>query len=315
MGNAVLETSTIQQRQSQSSRSTGLIMVLIGATLWGLSGTAAQQLFQGDGFSPGWLVAVRMTVSGLILLLAVAAKSGFHSVFDIWRNGRDAMRTVIFGVIGLGGVQYTYFASIHLGNAATATFLQYLAPAVIILYLAVRTRRPPTRREYVALVLALVGTFLLVTNGSWHTVVVPFGAVVWGLLSAIALAFYTLYPGELMKSWGSALVVGWAMLVGGAAMGLYFQPWRATGQHWSVASAALVVFVILFGTLVPFYLYLASMNHISPSETSLAASFEPLSAAVAAVVWLHTKLGAATVIGGLCILGIVVVLSARNKTP
>ncbi len=313
MANTVLETGTMRRRNLQTSRSIGLMMVVIGATLWGLSGTAAQQLFQGGGFAPGWLVSVRMTISGLLLLLAVAAKSGMHSVFDIWRNVKDGMRVVVFGVLGLGGVQYTYFASIHLGNAATATFLQYLAPAVIIVYLAVRTRRQPTRREYIALVLALVGTFLLVTNGSWHTVVVPVGALVWGLLSAVALAFYTLYPGNLMKSWGSALVVGWGMFIGGAAMGLYFQPWNTTGQLWSVPSAALVVFVVLFGTLVPFYLYLGSMRYISPAETSLAASFEPLSAAVASVLWLHTKLGVATVIGGLCILGIVVVLSARTK--
>src|SRR4051794_18100343 len=38
------------------------------------------------------------------------------------------------------------------------------------------------------------GTFLLLTNGSAGALAVPVPAVVWGLLSAIALAFYTLYP-------------------------------------------------------------------------------------------------------------------------
>ncbi|GMA51687.1 hypothetical protein GCM10025857_30440 [Alicyclobacillus contaminans] len=177
-------------------------MVLVGSTLWGLSGTAAQQLFQADGFEPGWLVTVRMGVSGLLLLVMVGIQSGWRRVFEIWQHPRDGVRVCIFGLFGLVGVQYTYFASIQLGNAATATFLQYLAPAVILMSEAVRRRTWPSGKERAALGLALVGTFLLVTNGSLRTMVVPPGAVIWGLLSAVALAFYTLYPGRLMSEWG-----------------------------------------------------------------------------------------------------------------
>lgn len=43
----------------------GLVMVLVGATLWGLSGTVAQRLFQDEGFTPGWLVTMRLLVSGI----------------------------------------------------------------------------------------------------------------------------------------------------------------------------------------------------------------------------------------------------------
>lgn len=288
-------------------------MVIIGSTLWGLSGTAAQQLFQSFGVNPMWLVTMRMSISGLLLLVFVSTKLGVHHTFALWKHPGDRWRIGLFAVLGLVGVQYTYFKSIDLGNAATATFLQYLGPAVIMVYLALRQRRMPNRWESTALALALIGTFLLVTNGSANTIVVPTGAVIWGVISAVALAYYTIYPGTLIERWGSATVVGWAMLIGGFCCSFVAPPWHVTGQRWSFQFFGLVAFVIFFGTLLGFYLYLASMKYITPSETSLVASCEPLSAAIAAVLWLHVQLGLATILGGLCIIAMVILLTLKTR--
>lgn len=300
-------------RKLFDNRSRGFIMVIIGATLWGLSGTAAQQLFQHDGFSPAWLVTVRMTLSGLILIVAVSMSSGIKSTCSIWTSRADALRLVVFSLLGLLAVQYTYFAAIRFGNAATATFLQYVGPAFITGWLALRLRRWPSAKESAALTFAVLGTFLLVTNGSVKQVIVPGSAIFWGLLSALALAFYTLSPVQLMKSYGSATITGWAMLIGGVILAPFSQPWRLTGVHWTLDGLLLVVFVVLFGTLIAFYLYLGSLKFITPSETSLLACVEPLSAASASVLWLHVHLGTATVLGGLSILITVVLLSLPSS--
>lgn len=52
-----------------SNRLKGIIMVVISACLWGLSGTAAQQLFQYENVSTEWLVTIRLLISGAILLI------------------------------------------------------------------------------------------------------------------------------------------------------------------------------------------------------------------------------------------------------
>ena len=195
-------------------------------------------------------------------------------------------------------------------------FCNTSGPALIVVWVAIRLRRWPTRRQSAALAFATLGTFLLVTNGSFEQVVVPPKAIFWGLVSALAMAFYTLYPGVLMRKFGSAVTTGWAMLVGGVAFLPFAQPWQVSSQHWTVTSTLLVVFVILFGTLLAFYLYLSSMHYIAPAETSLLASVEPLSAAVAAVLWLHVQLGYATILGGLSIIMTVVLLAfPATKRP
>jgi drug/metabolite transporter (DMT)-like permease len=304
---------TSDSKKLKLLRYKGLVMVLVGATLWGLSGTVAQRLFQDEGFTPGWLVTMRLLISGILLLITGCFRKNFHQVFAVWNDPKDRIRLVIFGIIGMLGVQYTYFVAIQTGNAATATLLQYLAPLFIMVYLAIKYNRIPIFQEFIALGLALLGTFLLVTNGSIHQLSVSSASIAWGLSSAIALAFYTLYPSGLLQRWGSEVIIGWGMIIGGIALCPIASPWQIQGQHWSVITGLLVSFVIVFGTAIAFYLYIDSLRYITPTEASLLASAEPLSAVAASVIWLRLPLSLFEGIGGLCIVSTVLMLSLRPK--
>ncbi|SEM97706.1 Threonine/homoserine efflux transporter RhtA [Lihuaxuella thermophila] len=286
-------------------------MVLAGASLWGISGTVAQVLFQQKGFQTGWLVSVRLLFSGVLLLSLAALRKQEGSIWRVWKDARDRSSILIFGLIGLLGVQYTYFAAVETGNATTATLLQFLGPAFITLYLALRLGKVPQKKDLFALVLAMIGTFLLVTNGSLDGLTVSGMAVFWGLASAVTAAFYTLYPDRLIDRWGSTITVGWGMLVGGVGLSLISPPWNLHGQSWSVYTGLLVLFVILFGTLIAFYLYLDSLRFISPAEVGILGSAEPLSAAVMSVLWLNHSLGLYEMIGGLFIIATVCILSVK----
>ncbi len=69
-----------------SNRLKGIIMVIIGACLWGLSGTAAQQLFQYDNVSTEWLVTIRLLISGIILLIISSFGTRKKEIFGIWKQ-------------------------------------------------------------------------------------------------------------------------------------------------------------------------------------------------------------------------------------
>lgn len=298
----------------QHLRYKGYTMAMIGATLWGVSGTAAQKLFQNEGFQPGWLVTVRMIITGILLLLFAGIKNNRqYKVWSILNDSTGRVSILIFGIVGMLGVQYAYFMSIESGNAATATLLQYLAPMFIVIYLAIRFRKIPSLYETIAVCLAILGTFLLVTNGTLQRLTISLSAVAWGVGSAIALAFYTLYPKTLLEKWGSVIVVGWGMIIGGIGLSLINPPWQMYGQNWSLISGAYVVFVVIFGTLIPFYLYIDSLRYIQPTEASLLGSAEPLSATIVSVFWLHIPLEMYEIIGGLCIICTVVILALRSE--
>jgi drug/metabolite transporter (DMT)-like permease len=295
-------------------RPRGMVLVLFGASLWGVSGTVAQYLFQHKGFTPEWLVVIRLLISGLILLSLAHSYNGKdrQSIWGIWKNKQHLMSLILFSILGMLAVQYTYFAAIKHSNAATATVLQYLAPAMITCYVAFVSRKLPTSKEYMAVFLALIGTFLLVTQGKINSLSISGIALFWGLASAVALAFYTLQPHKLLAKWGSTIVIGWGMLIGGISFSFIHQPWDMEGQ-WSLTTFLAVAFIVIFGTLIAFYCYLESLKYISASETSLLACIEPLSAAVLSVVWLQVSFGLAEWLGTLCIICTIIILSVGKK--
>ncbi len=291
----------------------GIVMVILASTFWGLSGTAAQVLFQRYGISPSWLVDVRLTLSGTLLLVIQLLRGNGRKVFFVWHGLKDAFAIILFGLFGMLGVQYTYFVTIQYGNAATATLLQYLGPVVIIIYTAFRYLKIPSKKEILAAGLAVIGTYLLVTNGSLYTIIIPFLALVWGLGSAIALAFYTIFPKQLLLKFGSVSTAGWGMLIGGFVFSIFSKPWVATSSvPISFTVILLVLFVVVFGTFLAFYLYIDSLRSISPTEASLLSCAEPLSASFVSIIWFHIHLGFFSWLGAACILGTIIVLALGN---
>lgn len=288
-------------------------MVIAAASFWGLSGTVAQKLFQEEGFTPEWLVVVRMIVAGVLLLGLGAVRGNRAQVVSVWKDSTMRIRMVVFGILGMLGVQYTFFTAIQAGNAASAALLQYLAPLFVMLFQAWKSSRLPSGRELVAVAVALVGTFLLVTDGSVEQLSISTAAILWGIASAVALAFYTIYPKGMLQAFDSSVIVGWGMVIGGVALAVVNRPWAVTGMHWSWVTILFLAFIILFGTLLAFYLYVESLRYISPTETSLIAILEPLVAVLASVLWLRVPFGLFEGIGAVCILVTVVMLSIPEK--
>ncbi|MCY0886152.1 MAG: EamA family transporter [Firmicutes bacterium] len=282
-------------------------MVLTASVLWGLSGTAAQVLFQDLHLAPGWLTAVRLLLAGAALTLLTLLREGRRGA-AVWRHPRDRWRLMAFAAGGMLGVQYAYLAAIAAGNAATATLLQYLAPALLVGGRAVVRRRLPGRREGLAVMLATTGTALLVTGGHWARLALAPAALGWGLASAAALAFYTVYPQPLLQRYGPAATMGWGMLTGSGLLLVVHAP-RPLWPHLPPAAWLLTAGVVVLGTLLPFYLYLASRVYLPATDTALLASAEPLAATGAAMAFLGVRLGPAGLAGAGAIIATVLLLA------
>ena len=293
-------------------RTKGIILVIIGAMLWGVSGTVAQFLFQEKGFSAEWLVVIRLLVSGIILLLYAFIK-GNKNIWKIWETKHNSWSLLIFSIVGMVGVQYTYFAAIKYGNAPTATILQYLSAVIIACYLIIFSKKIPNSQEIIAIIFAIIGTFFIITKGNIHSLSISKLALFWGISSAFTAAFYTLQPRFLLAKYGSTVVVGWGMLIGGIAFSFIHKPWNFTGK-WSIASLFAVIFDVVFGTLIAFCCYLESLKYIQPTETSVLSCVEPLSAAFLSIYWLNVPFGLPEWTGTACIIATIIILSRVKNT-
>ncbi|AZV55661.1 DMT family transporter [Clostridium sp. AWRP] len=295
-----------------NSRIKGILLVVSASMLWGVSGPVAQYLFQKKDISPEWLVDIRLLLSGGFLLIFLYLKND-KKIFNIWKSKYGRRNIILFSIIGLIGVQYGYFASIKYGNAATATILQYLSPVIIVCYVSLKSKELPTLRETLSILLALLGTFFLITRGNIHSLAISNLALFWGVLSAFAASFYVVQPAYIIKRWGCDIVVGWGMLLGGIFFSFVHPFWRIQGKY-SINSILGITFVVVFGTLISFYWYLDSTKYIKASETSLLSCIEPMSATIVSILWLHISFGIFDIIGSILIVSTVLILSYNKKS-
>ncbi len=295
----------------RDTTSKGLTLALIGAGLWGVSGTMMQFLFKSHGVSAEWMVTVRMLVSG-VLLLGLCAVRYPHTVLAVWRDAQSVRLLLLFALLGMVSVQYTYFAAIRESNAATATVLQYTGPVMIAGWYAWRERRWPGPFEALSIALAIAGTWLLVTHGNPSSLSVSPAALFWGLASAVAFAVYSIQPVALMRRYPAPVVLGWAMLIGGTAFSFVHAPWDVRGT-WDGPAVAAATFAILGGTLVAFLVYIQATRLIGARKASLTASAEPLSATLIAVAWLHVPFGLWDVAGTACIIATILLLALKRQ--
>ena len=287
----------------------GFTLAIIAAIMWGVSGTFAQFLFQQRGINVDWLITLRMLVSGSILLLfAVFIEK--CDLWSIWKNKKDALQLLIFSFTGMLAVQYTYFAAIKHSNAATATVLQYVGPVIIAVFLAFKYKKLPNSTEFIAIALAILGTFLLVTHGDIQSLSISGIAFFFGIASAVALAIYTLQPVRLLVKYKSSLVIGWGLFLGGMGFSLLKAPLNM-GGIWDIQAYLYTAFIVVFGTLIAFYAYLTAVKIIGGQKTSLLASAEPLSATILAVLWLNVTFSGMDWLGSLCIVSTIYLLSRK----
>lgn len=289
----------------------GFFLAISAAILWGVSGTFGQFLFQKRAINVEWLITVRMLMTGAVLLILVGTNN-IKDLWSIWRNCKDTVDLLLFSIAGVLAVQYSYFAAINYSNAATATVMQYTGPVMIAVYLALKERKFPNIKTCLAIALAVLGTFLLVTHGKMGTLSISGIALFFGLVSAVTLAFYTLQPVNLLRKYKATVVIGWGMLIGGAAFCFVRPPWEVTGI-WDSYTYSYTGFIVIFGTLIPFYAYLTAVKLIGGQKTSLLASAEPLSAALLAVLWLNTPFSLTDWLGTTCIILTIVLLGTSKK--
>lgn len=294
------------------NKTKGVLLTLVGGILWALSGACGQFLFQYKEVTSNWLVPIRLSTAGAILLIVLYFQRG-KMIFVVWKTPRNAIQILSYAIFGMMLCQYTYFTTIQYSNASVGTVLQYLAPILILTVECITKRALPSIRQLLSLLLAVGGTFLLATHGNPGVLVISRRALLWGLVSAAMYAFYTLYSSRLLRHYDSQLIIGWGMFLGGILLTTLLRPWNHSVIFDGQTVLALIV-IIIFGSILSFTLYTTGVKYVGPVTAGMLAAIEPVASTVLAVVWLGTDFTLMDGVGILCILSTVFLLAIPAKT-
>jgi drug/metabolite transporter (DMT)-like permease len=196
---------------------------------------------------------------------------------------------------------------------------------MVALWVRFGLRQPVRNAVWVALAIALVG--LAAVAQIWQGFTLDARGVFFAFMAAIALAiFYLLGDVQMRKpnprDPGSLTM--WAFGAG-AAFWAIVQPWWSFPWEslqaispslgtaaWTLPVWGLATWMVLLGTVIPFWLVLASLTYLRASQASVVGMTEPLIAIAIAWVILGESMTALQIVGALCVLG-GVLLAERSR--
>ena len=285
----------------------GTFLTIAGGILWGISGVCGQFLFQNKDVTASWLVPLRLVTAGFLLLCYYLIRDK-GKAFDIWKTKRNRIDIIIYGLAGMMLCQYSYFQTIEWSNAGTATVIQYLGPALIVVWVCLQTKRLPEKKEVLGVILAVTGIFLIATHGNPTTLALSQKALIMGLISAVSVVIYTVKPARMQAEFDTPLILAWGMLIGGTALTIAFRPWNNKVIFDGETFTALT-FIILFGTMAGFSMYMTGVKMIGSVKASLYSCVEPVASMVLTAVWMKVSFTTPDLIGTVFVIATIIILA------
>ncbi|MBQ7795573.1 MAG: EamA family transporter [Lachnospiraceae bacterium] len=301
-----MNMDTKEKKNARMTDTIGIMMTIAGGCLWGLSAACGQYLFDVKGATAKWMVPIRLILAGSLMVLYFIIREK-KEAFRIWKKKRDAIDVVIYGLAGLMLCQFTYYYTIELSNAGTATVLQYISPVLIMILVCIGEKRVPKVMEVVALVLAVLGIFLIATHGDITHLAISKEALAIGLFSAWTVVVYNMQPRRLMLYYPTPYLLGWGMVIGGIVLAFAFKPWQ---YSVNIDGGVILAFaaIIFLGTISSFSLYMQGVKLIGPGRASLYCCVEPIAATLICAVWLKEPFAAIDIVGFGCIIATILIL-------
>jgi drug/metabolite transporter (DMT)-like permease len=296
----------------------GYAMVAVAATLFAVNGTVSKVILDA-GIDSQQLTEVRC--AGALVGMTLIALAVRPASLRVAR--RDLPLMIALGVGGLALVQWSYFYAIHRVAIGVALVIQFVGPLLVALWARFVYGEHVRRRIWVALALALAGLVLVVEL--WEADRPEAAGLAAAGLAALTYASYILIAERGVRRRDPISLSAWGFLFATIFWSL-LAPWwhfpvgrvddnvsllgNLASSHLPVW--ALMISMVVLGTVVPFGLVVAALRHITATRAGVMAMLEPVLAIAVAWLWLGESLDLTQLSGaGVTLAGIALAQTSR----
>jgi drug/metabolite transporter (DMT)-like permease len=287
----------------------GYLMAAAAAVLWGINGAVSKTIL-ATGLSSERLAQVRSlgAALGLVAILAVTTPGRLRL------TRRELPYLLAFGIGGLALVQFFYFLAIHRLAIGIALLVEYLAPLLVALWARFAQHAPVRRRVWVALALALAGLGLIVDIFGGGASLSSAG-LVFALAGAFAYALYVLLAEHVVGGRDPVSLLAWGFLFASVFWAIVVPWWSFPGSELTASTSlgghlashhlpvwTLALWMIVLGTIVPFFLLVSALRHVTATTAGIVAMLEPVVGALVGWLWLAESLDGVQLAGAAVVL-------------
>jgi drug/metabolite transporter (DMT)-like permease len=288
--------------------------MISAAMLFALGGVAAKVLRSAD-MDAFRLTQIRTTGAALILITFAV----FKGKSQLYARKDELKDLIIFGTVGVAAVTSFYFFALKYLYVSVALIIEFTASIWIVLYLRFVKKKQISPLMWWGILCAFSGLTLLSqiwTGTSLH----PLGV-------AVALAIYFLFADRLSQTRSSLSLMSWGIGVAAIFWALVLPWWNFPFEYltntyslegnlsnYSAPGWALILWIIIIGTVIPYLLTVTGIRELSASTGSVIGMIEPIFAGVIAWWLLSEAFNSIQLLGcAIVLLGIYLADKARAQ--
>ena len=277
-------------------RLTGILLIIISAASFGTLAIFGRLLY-AEGLDTLSMMFLRFGFAALFMTVILFMRQ------EKFPRGKVLLALIGMGAIGYVGQSFSYLSAIKYASAGLVALLLYLYPMFVFILSVVFLHEKITWMKVIAIVLALMGTALIVD---------PEGGQPLGILFSVAAALiysgYIIVGTDVMKKvspfQSSVVIFASAALVYGLLMSINGPHFPTTGSGWFQIAG-----IVLVATVIPVVTFLAGLERIGPTNSAMLSTLEPIVTVLLAAWLFGEKLAWIILIGGSLILAAVILLT------
>lgn len=284
------------------------ILLVFGSLLFAISSIPAKIAME-SGLSAWRLTQIRTMGAFLVLFLYVYLKNKHSLKIKV----KELPILIVFGLFGFAAVNLLYFLAIQRLNVGVALIIEFTAPIWIVLWMRFIQKKIVSKLMWWGLGIGLTGLVLIAQI--WRGLTLDGLGVVFAILDAFALAVYFLVGEKLVGVKSSEATMAWGLGISSAFFAI-IQPWWSfpfkelgntvdlTGRlsEISIPTYFLILWIVLLGTALPYFLVLTGLRGLSAATTSSIGMLEPVFGGIFAWIFLYEKLNLIQSIGAVVVL-------------
>ncbi len=254
------------------------------------------------GIMPGELLALRYSTAAIIL--------GFFLFFTdrsfLGMSTKDKVISTMLGIFGYALFSSMFFYALRGISASLTVLLLYTYPVMVAFMSPFFFKEKISIKLWGILFLAIIGLyFLLKVEWDFKNI----SSILLGFGSAFFYSLYILYSRKFVSHLKATASSFYVQLGAGLVLSLiHFQdferPIELYVQHyWFILSMALVC------SLFAMTLFLAGLQKLTATETSILSTTEPLFGVIIALIFLGENFYLTQIVGGLLVLAALILVA------
>lgn len=294
----------------KTNKMKGIFLVIIAALFWGYMGVPTKYLgeLNFDGFS---IAFFRTSIAGIVYVLYCLKKDS--SLLKV--NKKGLLFFMIYGVVAFAGTFISYILAVKYISIALATMFMFTSQIWVVILSYFIFKEKFTLKKGIAILLTLVGCFLMCKIYNPNNVDLNIKGVLFGVISGFTFALQIILAKINLSKYNQDTLLAYSFIFASIILIPFMDIKNTIDIITSSNNTSFIISNILiigfFNTVIANGAYVKSVQYIEVGIASIIASSEIVISAIIAYIIFKESLDMGQILGMILILVSVIILEIK----